>query len=206
MRNQHLFLADGAGPVFPLINGWGKTEWALWPILSSKTTLSLSGSPSTSQPTPTGFDFRQICQAFSPVAAKHRIIRHFLACTTSYPTTTTTTLPIAVLRWNEATDRQMGRWRLTAFPELKANWGRLERIWCCWIGLTWWENQYFPWICMKRETIKRFFCWESLGVLFQLRPFHLTAGCKTDWVRRAFLWKSSCNRNWAWCFLTIHNK
>lgn len=32
-----------------------------------------------------------------------------------------------MLRWNEATDRQMGRWRSTAFPGPKANWERLGK-------------------------------------------------------------------------------
>lgn len=80
------------------------------------------------QTTPTGFGLGQICQAFSPVAAKHRII-HCLPARSlfrSFPSPTSL-FPISVLWWNEATDGQMGRWGSTVFPAPKANWERLGK-------------------------------------------------------------------------------
>lgn len=79
------------------------------------------------QTTPTGFGCGQICQGFMPVAAKHRIIHFLLAL--SFISFTNFPFPISpfLLQWNEATDRQMGRWGSTAFPRPKANWEGLEK-------------------------------------------------------------------------------
>lgn len=76
------------------------------------------------QTTPTGLGYRHICQDFSPVTAKQTC--PFLACCLSHfhPYLS---FPIVLLQWNEATDRQIGRWGLTVFPRPKANWERLGK-------------------------------------------------------------------------------
>lgn len=81
MRNLHPSLAEAVwrtNPVFSLINGYGESEWALCLTLSSKQQyLSQGVLPLPNHPYWLGFG--QICQASSPVAAKHRIIHCLLA-------------------------------------------------------------------------------------------------------------------------------
>lgn len=91
------------------------------------------------QTTPTGFGFGQICQAFSPVVAKHRIIHRFLAL----PLISSPTSPF-LSRSFSGMKPLTGRWadgdrqRSPGRKLIGRDW---ERIWRCWVVLTWWENQ-----------------------------------------------------------------
>lgn len=91
------------------------------------------------QTTPTGFGSGQICQAFSPVAAKHRIIHCLLSLLLiSSPTSPFLSFSFSGMkpltgRWADG-DRQRSPGRKL----IGRDW---ERIWRCWIVLTWWENQ-----------------------------------------------------------------
>lgn len=122
MRNLHLGRGCMEKKSCVFIDKRLRREWVgIVPHSIIQTTVSLRES-FRFQTTPAGFGFGQICQAFSPLAAKHRIIHcllaHFLP---HFP------FPISLLQWNEATDRQMGRWGSTVFPRPKTNWERLEK-------------------------------------------------------------------------------
>lgn len=91
------------------------------------------------QTTPTGFGYRHICQDFSPVTAKHRLVRSLLAVSlVSIPTYPSLSFSFSGMkpltgRWADG-DRQCSPGRKLIGKDWK-------RIWRWWIGLTWWENQ-----------------------------------------------------------------
>lgn len=121
------------------IDKWLRREWVgIVPHSIIQTTVSLSGSPSASKPPllawlwtdlPSLLACRRQTQNYPLLACS---LTHFLPFLS---------FPICVLQWNEATDRQMGRWGSTVFPRPKANWERLGKDLRCRIVLTWWENQ-----------------------------------------------------------------
>ena len=82
MRNLHPSLANaiqGRSPLFSLINGSTASEWALCLSLSSKQQYLSLRESFRFEAIPTGYSSGQICQAFSPITAKHRIIQCPLA-------------------------------------------------------------------------------------------------------------------------------
>lgn len=127
MRNLHPFLAEAVwrtSPVFSLINGCGESEWALCLTLSSKQQyLSQGVLPLPNHPywlwlwtdLPSLLAHSRQTQNYPLPACS---LAHFLPY---FP------FPISLLQWNEATDRQMGRWGSTVFPGPKANWERLGK-------------------------------------------------------------------------------
>lgn len=89
-----------------------------------RTTVSLSGSPSAFTPTLVALAVGGSAKPSHPWPPNKELS---FAClpSCSFPTL----LPFPCLSryfwWNEATDRQMGRWGSTMFPRPKANWERL---------------------------------------------------------------------------------
>lgn len=105
-----------------------------------QTTVSLSGESFRFQATPTGSGSVQICQAFYPLAAKHRISHCRLALFLIPPFL----FPIFLCLCFSEKKPLIGRW---ANGDWQCSTGRKligrdwERIWNNWMVLTWWENQ-----------------------------------------------------------------
>lgn len=91
------------------------------------------------QTTPTGFGYGRICQDFSPVSAKHRIVHSLLTLSLiSIPTSPSLSFSFSGMkpltgRWADG-DQQCSPGRKL----IGKDW---ERIWRWWIASTWWENQ-----------------------------------------------------------------
>lgn len=89
------------------------------------------------QTTPTGFGYGHICQDFSSVSAKHRIVHSLLALSLSFPSLLLLPYRSPSVEWSHPQadgDRQCSPGRKL----IGKDW---ERIWRWWIALTWWENQ-----------------------------------------------------------------
>ena len=127
MQNLHPSLAWAmwrTSPVFSLINGCAESEWALCLALSSKQQYLSQGV----LPLPNHPYWLWLWTDLPSLLACSRQTQNYpsLSCSPAhflpyFP------FPILVLQWNEATDRQMGRWGSTAFPRPKANWERLGK-------------------------------------------------------------------------------
>lgn len=127
MRNLHPSLAESVwrtSPVFSLINGFGESEWALCLTLSSKQQYLSQGV----LPLPSHPYWLWLWTNLPSLVACSRQTQNYplLACSFAH-FLLYFYFPISVLQWNEATDRQMGRWGSTVFPGPKANWERLGK-------------------------------------------------------------------------------
>lgn len=110
-----------------LINGCRKSEWALCLTLSSKQRYLSQGV----LPLPNHPYWLWLGTDLPSLLACRRQTQNYplLACTLALSLISSPyfPFPISVLWWNEATDRQMGRWGSTVFPTPKANWERLGK-------------------------------------------------------------------------------
>lgn len=204
MRNLHPSLAESiwrTSPVFSLINGCGESEWALCLTLSSKQQyLSQGVLPLPNHPywlwlrtdLPSLLACSRQTQNYPLLACS---LAHFLPF---FP------FPISVLQWNEATDRQMGRWGSTVFPGPKANWERLGKDLRRWMVLTWWENQCTLPVYLHHAEVRDHSL--MLSLLGVIRSFVSTLTPRSedpaqDWLNRAWLvlWESE-----RWCTHRVH--